>query len=75
LQDISLTICKAIYKFYKLNKIYTSQGSSISSNITLTAIPSTTISIDDDDDNYEEEILGNPMLLKVGCEPSDGSDS
>ena len=23
----------------------------------------------------EEELLANPTLLKVGCEPSDGSDS
>jgi len=23
----------------------------------------------------EEEILGNPLLLKMGCDPSEGSDS
>lgn len=70
-----MTICKAIYRYYKLHKI----PLQVSSNTSNTESPSSSMSNyapqQDEVDDYEAEILGNPILLKVGCEPSDGSDS
>lgn len=57
LQDISLAICKAIHKFYKINRVYRVNTAPIPSlnlgmNTIMSAIPSTTISVDDDSDSY-----------------------
>lgn len=54
LQEVAVTLCKAICKYYKLEK----------TGETRTEM-----------DDCEEEMLGNPALMKVGCDPSDGSDS
>jgi hypothetical protein len=51
---VAVTLCKAICKYYKLEK----------TGETRTEM-----------DDCEEEMLGNPALMKVGCDPSDGSDS
>jgi len=61
LQDISLTICKAIYKFYKINRVngastaltqFSTPNSSLGMTTIITPLPSTTISVDDDSDSY-----------------------
>ena len=62
LEDISLTICKAIYKFYKINRVnrvstalnpFSTPNSNLGMTATvITPVPNTTISVDDDSDSY-----------------------